>query len=261
MAENDIKKFYEYKDLFDNFQRYFEASYSVSDSFITSYESVRDEFLKYKPYYENHTKDYRKNSSYITLGNNSYEFITPNEFSILKSKTIISDNEKKIINGSYIGTTFSWELNSKLRKSKSLNKHEELIKRILQNVINKNILEKNYLCKKYTHFDYIKEIFGIDPLKLNDKELENELDKHVGEIKEEKGFMSCSMTDSHVLNGECLLKVYVHGGTKAFVTDNINETEVIINCGTKYVIIKSEVNSGNKNRIILHILIIRIKNV
>ena len=70
--------------------------------------------------------------------------------------------------------------------------------------------------------------------------------------------MSCSMTDNRVLNGECLLKVYVKEGTKAFVTDNMKESEIIFNIGTKYFVLKYEVNSNNKIRIILHILIITI---
>lgn len=72
--------------------------------------------------------------------------------------------------------------------------------------------------------------------------------------------MSCSMTDNRVLKGECLLKVYVKKGTKAFVTDNMKESEIIFDIGTKYFVLKYEVNSNNKIRIILHILIITIDN-
>jgi len=256
---DDIKKFNKYKDLFKEYQQYFEAPYSNTEHFIKDYESIRDNFLKYKPYYEHYTKDYRKNSSYILLGNQSYEFITPNKFSELMTKTNISPNEKLILNNSYIGTEFSWKLNSKLRESKDLTEHELLIKKVLQSVIHKNFLSDNYLCKKYTHFDYIQKVFGINPLNLDDEKLENQLEMHIGEIKEEKGFMSCSMTNNQVISGECLLKVYVHSGTKAFITDNVKETEVIFDCNTKYLLLKCEVNSKNKTRVILHILIVRLK--
>jgi hypothetical protein len=260
-SQNDeITKFNKYKYLFSQYQRYFEAPYSNTKSFIKDYESIRDNFLKYKPYYEHSTKDYRKNSSYIILGNQSYEFITPNKFSELMTKTEISPNEKLILNNSYIGTEFSWKLNSKLRESKNLTEDELLIKKVLQNVINKNVLSDNYLCKKFTHFDYIQKVFGINPNNLDDTQLENQIEKHIGEIKEEKGFMSCSMTNNQVIDGECLLKVYVHSGTKAFITDNIKETEVIFDCNTKYLLIKCEVNSQKKTRIILHILIVRLRD-
>lgn len=254
---SEIELFNKYKYEFDLYQRYIQTEYKYLKS-LERYEYVRSEFLKYKKYYEQKTKDYRKNSSYIILGKDSYEFIIPSKFNELMLKTNISDIERKIINGSYIGSTFSWNLNSKLRKGEKLKEEELLVKNTLQKVINKNKTSENYICKKYIHYDYIEKNFGIYPLKLNDIELEKQLDCHVGEIIEEKGFMSCSMTDSHVINGEGVLNIYVHSETKAFITDNINETEIIFNCGTKYVFMNYIVNSNSKTRIILNMLIIRI---
>ena len=95
---------------------------------------------------------------------------------------------------------------------------------------------------------------------MNDESLEKELDLHAGEIIEEKGFLSCSMTDNHIIDGEGVLNIYVHSGTKAFITDNINETEIIFNCGTKYVFMNYIVNSNSKTRIILNVLILRVKD-
>ena len=175
-------------------------------------------------------------------------------------KTNISDTERKIINESYIGSSFSWNLNTKLRNEETLKEEELLIKRTLQNVINKNIISENYICKKYIHYDYLEKIFGIYPSKMNDEELEKELDLHAGEIIEEKGFLSCSMTDNHIIDGEGVLNIYVHSGTKAFITDNINETEIIFDCGTKYMFLNYNVNSNRKPRIILNMFILRISD-
>ncbi len=257
---SEIELFNKYKDEFDLYQRYFEANYSNHESFLKLYENVRNEFLKYKPYYEKKTNDYRKNSSYMRLGKISYEFIIPQKFKELMRKTNISEIERKIINKSYINSSFSWHLNSKLRKGEELKEEELLVKRTLQNVINKNIISDNYICKKYINYDYIEKIFGIYPSKLNDENLGKQLDCHVGEIIEEKGFMSCSMTDNHIINGEALLNIYIHYGTKAFITDNINETEIIFDCGTKYLFMNYNVNSNNKPRIILNVLKIRLKD-
>ena len=254
---SEIELFNKYKYEFDLYQRYIETDYWYNKS-LEQYKNIRREFLKYKKYYEEKTKDYRKNSSYIILGKDSYEFIIPKKFNELMQKTNILDNERRIINGSYIGSTFSWNLNSKLRKGEKLTEAELLVKKTLHNVINKNTTSENYICKKYIHDDYIEKNFGIYPSKLNDKELERQLDCHVGEIVEEKGFMSCSMTDSHVISGEGVLNIYVHSGTRAFITDNINETEIIFDCGTKYVLMNYVVNSQSKTRIILNVLIIRI---
>ena len=256
----DIELFNKYKYIFDIFQRYFEQDYPNLKSFIEEYEKCRTEFLKYKPYYERQTKDYRKNSSYIVIGKKLYEFITPNKFYELMKKTNISNEERKIINGSYIGSSFSWHLNSKLRNLEQLKEEEFLVKKTLQNVINRNIISENYKCKKYIHNDFLEKVFGIYPSQLNDKDLEKQLDDHIGEIIEEKGFMSCSMTDNNVISGENLLNVYVHKGTKDFITDNINETEIIFDCGTKYIFLDYNVNSNSKNRIILNVLIIKLKD-
>ena len=117
---SDIEKFNNYKYYFDMFQRYFEADYSCNKSFVKDYENIREKFLIFKPYYEKLTKDYRKNSSYIKIGKTSYEFITPNKFKEIKRKTNITDIERKIINLSYIGSSFSWHLNSKLRNGQNL---------------------------------------------------------------------------------------------------------------------------------------------
>ena len=169
-------------------------------------------------------------------------------------------HRKKKINESYIGSTFSWNLNTKLRNAETLKEEELLIKKTLQKVINKNIISENYICKKYIHYDYIEKIFGICPSKMNDESLEKELDLHAEEIIEEKGFLSCSMTDNHIIDGEGVLNIYVHSGTKAFITDNINETEIIFDCGTKYMFLNYNVNSNRKPRIILNMLILRISD-
>ena len=253
-----IELFNKYKDEYKFYQSYLGAS--NFKSFYEKFIDIRSEFLKYKSYYEDETKDYRKNSEYLTIGNTSYEFIIPNKFIELMSKTKISKDEKEIINKSYIGSSFSWNLNTKLRKGENLKKEELFIKRILQGVINRNLISENYICKKYIHYDYIKEVFGINPSQLSDTELEKRLDNHIGEIIEEKGFMSCSMTNNRVLSGECVLNVYVHSGTKAFVTDNVKETEIIFNCGTKYIFFKYNVNKNNSTRIALDVLILRVKD-
>ena len=258
MSNKNIELFKKYECEFKSYLSYLEKS--NLKSFYESFKDIRNEFLKYKSYYEKETKDYRKNSEYLTIGKTSYEFIIPNKFIELMSKTKITNDEKKIINGSYIGSSFSWNLNTKLRKGEILKKEELFIKRILQGVINRNVISENYICKKYIHYDYIKEVFGINPSQLNDRELENQLDKHIGEIIEEKGFMSCSMTNNRVLSGECVLNVYVHSGTKAFVTDNVKETEIIFDCGTKYIFFKYNVNKNNSTRIALDVLILRVKN-
>ena len=65
MSEKDLEMFNKYQYLFDIFQRYFR--FDVNKGFIPIYESIREKFLKYKPYYEFYTKDYRTNSSFINM--------------------------------------------------------------------------------------------------------------------------------------------------------------------------------------------------
>lgn len=143
----EIELFNNYKCLFDVFQRYFEALKPQTQFVVESYKQYRRDFLNYKPIYEKKTSDYRKNSSYICIGKKSYEFIIPQKFIELMRKTNISDTERKIINESYIGSTFSWNLNTKLRNAETLKEEELLIKKTLQKVINKNIISENIFVK------------------------------------------------------------------------------------------------------------------
>ena len=217
------------------------------------YESQFESYGVYNKSPSNFIKDHEDN---LKINNNYYHFISKREFENLMKQTNISNEERIIINKTYIGHVFSWHLNAKLRKSENLETKENLVKCTLKNIINKNILKNNYLCKRYVKLDYIENVFGIYPSKLNDYNLRSKLNEHVGSVKVEKGFMSCSMTNTHIIEGECLLNVYVNSGKKAFITDNLKETEIIFDCNTRYKILKVEVKSTGKLKIIINILIL-----
>lgn len=225
----------------------------MSDRYYELFKRYESYFEKYGYYNKQSYSDYNYDSN---ISSKNYKFISPNDFKILMLQTNISNKEKIIVNKTYIGSVFSWHLNSKLRNSETLDTKEKLVKDTLKMIINKNKLRNNYLCKRYTKFDYIEKVFRINPSKLSDYTLKNELNKHIGSIKEEKGFMSCTMTKNQIITGPCLLYVYAKAGIKAFITDNVKETEIILDCNTKYKILKIEVNSSGYIKIVLHVLIL-----
>ena len=54
--------------------------------------------------------------------------------------------------------------------------------------------------------------------------------------------------------------IFVRKGKKTFVTDNVKETEIILNCGTKYIFLQYNVNKNSKNIITLDVLMLTLKD-
>ena len=82
---------------------------------------------------------------------------------------------------------------------------------------------------------YLSSVFNFSPsedISFNLKKIK----EHIGEIKIEKGFMSCYMTENHVIERNIKLEVSIPKGTNAYITQNKEESEIILNFNTEYQI-------------------------
>ena len=65
--------------------------------------------------------------------------------------------------------------------------------------------------------------------------------EQINSIKVEKGFMSCYMTDKHVIERNIQLEIKIPKGTNAYITENKEESEIILGCNTEYQIIDAKI--------------------
>ena len=73
-------------------------------------------------------------------------------------------------------------------------------------------------------------------------------------IKIEKGFMSCAMTDKHILSGNVKLEIKIPKGTYACITRNVEGSEIILADNTKYQIFDAYLDFNNRIHIGVGIL-------
>ena len=60
--------------------------------------------------------------------------------------------------------------------------------------------------------------------------------QQIGTIKIERGFMSCFMTENHVIERNIILEIQIPKGTRAYISRNKLESEIILPCNTEYEI-------------------------
>ena len=69
----------------------------------------------------------------------------------------------------------------------------------------------------------------------------SKIKEKIGTIMVEKGFMSCYMTDMHVIKRNILLEIQIPKGTNAYITKNKEESEIILGCNTEYQIMDAKI--------------------
>ena len=119
----------------------------------------------------------------------------------------------------------------------------------LMEAINSNKTSKNYLVHRFVNNDFLESVFGIFPshnIYYNLKMIRQQ----IGTRKIEKGFMSCYMTDKHVIEGN-IIEIKIPKGTRAYITKNQLESEIILACNTEYEITgANKIYNNNNNQII-----------
>lgn len=212
-----------------------EEAWRNTDTISFSNESV---FLKYI-IREGHNMcydvfTYKKRVDSLNL----FDFIRPNEYHLFKINIEEpSEEEKKIIKRGYIKTVNSWEFNNKLRTGQKLSNDERQLYSILKRLCYNNRCGKNCILRRYVKLDYLKQfniIFDRAKFSSNDLELiRREL--IFSKVIVEKGFMSASYGRNVFSGRKILLLLYCPFGIRMYVTDNDEETEVILSNEMKYV--------------------------
>lgn len=172
----------------------------------------------------------------------NYRSLVNSEVEKLSKTQKISAKEKEIVynkSSGYIGTGNSFGINDTLRKQTidDLSFSQKETFNSLSNIIQKNMLNENVKAIRRVALNYVRDTFPIDINKsLTNDTLVKDLEKFIGKEFSEKGFMSCSLTEKKMIDGNVELNVFIPKGKNAFVTENYEESEIILNHNTKYIL-------------------------
>lgn len=179
-------------------------------------------------------------NDYTQIDNDTF-----NEISLRQNITKEQEERLYSYNNGFIGTDYAMGINNCLRDSKlEMNFEQRKTMEMLQNVISKNKLDYNVKASRYLGEDYLEKEFGIIiSRERTKKEFDDgavKINKNIGKIITNQGFMSVSLTDNNIFKDNVVkLNTYIKQGTNCFVTKNIEESEAILNTKTKYKIIKA----------------------
>ena len=224
------------------------------------------EFIRYswnlkfyeKPNY-NHLRDLLNNFNLIyvpkikfneiktkenSLSEESFKQMTNKEFDKESriSHTNVENEDLKIIERYYTKNKNSQVFNNKLRMFGPMALSEEDIKlyNALMRAINSNRTKENYIVHRFVRNDYLENTFNFKPsfdIYYNLMMIKSQ----IGSRKIEKGFMSCYMTENHFIVRNILLEIKIPKGTRAYITRNKEESEIILPCNTEYEVTGAEV--------------------
>ena len=146
-----------------------------------------------------------------------------------KNQNINAKNEEIIMNDGYVATANSFFINEKLRTDKPLSDRDKKIVDALDSLINTNKLKDNYIFYRNVRNDFIEATFGVVPSK-NISETIDEIKRTDIASYSDKGFTSVSAikTENVFKNRPIHLEIRAKKGTKAIVTSNFEESEIIL---------------------------------
>ena len=167
----------------------------------------------------------------------------------------VKKDDRDIIESKYIGNPNSFRINGILRTKgvQGLSKSDLKLYETLNRVIKLQKTTEDY--KAYRHVDnnYLINVLYITP-SYNLFNTVNQIKKLKGIVKIEKGFMSCAMTDKHILSRNIKLEIKIPKGTYAYITRNIQESEIILANNTRYQIFDAYLDFNNRIHINIGIL-------
>ena len=135
-----------------------------------------------------------------------------------------------------------------------LTKSDKRLYNTLNRVIKIQKTTEDYKAYRYVDNNYLINALYITPSNYLNNTL-YQIKKLKGIVKIEKGFMSCAMTDKHIIERNIKLDIKIPKGTYAYITRNFEESEIILADGTKYQIL--DANLGFKNIINIYIGILK----
>ena len=150
----------------------------------------------------------------------------------------VKEDDRDIIEKKYIGNPNSFRINEILRTKGvyGLTKSDKKLYNTLNRVIKIQKTTEDYKAYRYVDNKYLTNVLYITPSN-NLIYTVNQIKKLKGIVKIEKGFMSCAMTDKHIIERNIKLDIKIPKGTYAYITRNLQESEIILANGTKYQIL------------------------
>ena len=173
---------------------------------------------------------------------------------ILEESGKIAHNDRKPIyyriTGGYVATQNSFKINSALRRGMvdSLNDYDKLTISTLDKVIKSNTLKENIVLTRYAKMDILDAIADQNPI-LKDVTSEKEMLKLINKNKaflNDKGFVSTSVVPelNYFKNYPIRLRIQAEKGQKVYMTDNFEESEMILPRNSNFVITKASIVDG-----------------
>lgn len=146
-----------------------------------------------------------------------------------KNQSINAKNEEIIMNDGYVATANSFFINEKLRTNKPLSDRDKKIVDALDSLINTNKLKDNYIFYRNVRNDFIEATFGVVPSKNISETIDKIKRTNIASYSD-KGFTSVSAikTENVFKSRPIHLEIRVKKGTKAIVTSNFEESEIIL---------------------------------
>lgn len=177
-----------------------------------------------------------------------------------KSIGNVTDDEYSIIGGtnetSYIRNANAYKINKAMRENKiaELSEGNQKTVKTLKQVIDKNESEMDAVLLRKVDYAYLEKVFGVDTKDLKNTVAELN-SKKLGKTFTEKGFASASYKEAKNLNNndKVLLDIYAPKGTKMFLTRNREESEIILQAGTKFEFRGATLTSDNKIKLLLDV--------
>ena len=196
--------------------------------------------------------------------NENIEKIETKTFSTLTNKeffnvsamanSFVGEKDRERIETYYIKTKNAFKINNILRTKGPSGLSDEDYKTYfaLNQAINNYVTQEDYLVHRYVDDNYIKDVFNFNPRNDITYNL-NKIKEQIGAVKIEKGFMSCYMTNNHIIERNIQLEIKIPKGTHAYITKNKDESEIILRNNTEYQIIDAKIIQ-NKIQINISIL-------
>ena len=240
----------------------FDLKYEENDNLINSLnlESSQRLVLRYIVVYGNCSTTLITESKKID-SLSIFDYLKPNEYQLFKQNIKEpTTKEKDIIKKFYIGTKYSWIINSKLRCNQELLNDEKKVYDILNDICDKNRCGKNCILKRYVDLNFLSQ-YNITFDKFNEQSARDALNliktKLIYNVeRKEKGFMSASYGKNAFSDREILLLLYCPFGIRMYVTDNDAETEVIFKNNMKYIFFDSYLEKVNYEGLIFYRIVI-----
>ena len=172
----------------------------------------------------------KKETEFVQLSHSN--FITASEI----ANSVVGIEDRDIIEERYLKNKDSFRFNNILRTVGPFGLDEKDLElfNALNNAINSYKTKENYLVYRYVDNEYLKHVFNFIPFDITYNLAM--IKQQIGTIKIEKAFMSCFMTDKHIIEREIKLKVNIPKGIYAYITRNEEESEIILPYNTEYQI-------------------------